>query len=69
METGLLFEDYGSLLSAGELRASNPTNGGACLEIGLEPSVIDGSSIILFDRAAPMVGWRRAAAENRGRKT
>jgi VanZ family protein len=43
---GLLFGEYGSLLSAGELKAGNSTDG-ACLEIWLEPSVIDGSSTIL----------------------
>jgi VanZ like family/Concanavalin A-like lectin/glucanases superfamily len=43
---GLLFGDYGSVLSAGAFKASN-SNGGACLEIWLEPSVIDNSGTIL----------------------
>jgi len=43
---GLLFGDHGSLLSAHGFKTSNSTNG-ACLEIWLEPSQIDGSGTIL----------------------
>lgn len=42
---GLLFGDHGSLLSAHGFRTSNST--GACLEIWLKPSLIDGSGTIL----------------------
>jgi len=43
---GLLFGDYGSLLSAGAFKSSNSTDG-ACLEIWVEPSAIEGSGTIL----------------------
>lgn len=43
---GILFGDYGSLLSAGGFKKRNST-GGVCLEIWLEPKVIDDSGTIL----------------------
>jgi hypothetical protein len=43
---GLLFGDYGSLLSAGVLRSSN-SNNGVSLELWLEPSAMDDSGTIL----------------------
>lgn len=43
---GLLFGDYGSLLSAGAFNTSN-SNHGVCLDIWLEPRVIDHSGTIL----------------------
>jgi hypothetical protein len=43
---GLLFGDYGSLLSAGVLRSSN-SNNGVSLEVWLEPSAMDDSGTIL----------------------
>src|SRR5579863_9910924 len=45
-KNGILFGDYGSLLSAGAFKANN-SNEGACLEIWLEPNVIDDSGTIL----------------------
>lgn len=43
---GLLFGDYGSLLSAGGFQTRS-SSGGACLEIWLEPSVINDWGTIL----------------------
>jgi VanZ family protein len=43
---GLLFGDYGSLMSVGAFKTGNSTDG-ASLEIWLEPSAIDGSGTIL----------------------
>src|SRR5579863_4939598 len=46
---GVLFGDYGSLLSARVFRSTRSTDGG-CLEIWLAPSVLDASGTILsFD--------------------
>jgi hypothetical protein len=43
---GLLFGDYGSMLSAGAFEASESSDG-VSLEIWLQPSVVDGSGTIL----------------------
>jgi VanZ family protein len=50
---GLLFGDYGSLLSARAFKPSNSKDG-VCLEIWIEPSVIDDAGTILsFYRSDP----------------
>jgi VanZ family protein len=43
---GVLFGDYGSLLSAGAFKPSN-SNDGVCLEIWLEPRAVDDAGTIL----------------------